>query len=320
MALRKHWGYLGQSLISAVFILLAVGAMYYALKDIELDKLMASIFIIPPEFLLLACIFSLCSYSVLIAYDLAGIAYVKKKVPFWVVARTALTAYAIGNNTGASVLSGGAIRYRMYSPAGLTAPDIATVVLMSTVTFSLGLIMVCTLLALSIPHIVSHFLFLPPFIIRLLGILGVILITIALTLSYKYKAKIRIFKWSLPLPGFKLLLAQLIIPTIEIFFSALILYILLPPHTVPFLLFMGIFALAIAIGFISHVPGGLGVMEAILIFGIGHLLDKSTLMACIIVYRFFYNFIPLVLAGGMLIVYELFHHKKNIAKKTELSE
>src|SRR5260370_42307081 len=46
--------------------------------------------------------------------------------------------YAIGHNVGLNTVSGGAVRYRAYSPLGLTAKQIATVIAFGTLTFVLG--------------------------------------------------------------------------------------------------------------------------------------------------------------------------------------
>ena len=46
--------------------------------------------------------------------------------------------YAIGHNVGLNTLTGGAVRYRAYSPLGLTAKQIGTVIAFGTLTFVLG--------------------------------------------------------------------------------------------------------------------------------------------------------------------------------------
>ena len=50
----------------------------------------------------------------------------------------AFTSYSIGHNVGASVFTGGAVRYRIYSAWGLNAIDVAKICFLAGLTFWLG--------------------------------------------------------------------------------------------------------------------------------------------------------------------------------------
>jgi phosphatidylglycerol lysyltransferase len=53
--------------------------------------------------------------------------------------------------------------------------------------------------------------------------------------------------------------AALIVHPDLVAFAGACLYVLLPAPVVPFLAFLGVYAVAVTVGLVSHVPGGLGV-------------------------------------------------------------
>ena len=59
-------------------------------------------------------------------------------VPYRIAALSSFTSYTIGHNIGATVFTGGAIRFRIYSDYGLTAIDVAKICFLSGLTFWLG--------------------------------------------------------------------------------------------------------------------------------------------------------------------------------------
>ena len=62
----------------------------------------------------------------------------KKHVPYRIAALSSFTSYSIGHNIGATVFTGGAIRFRIYSDYGLSAVDVAKICFLSGLTFWLG--------------------------------------------------------------------------------------------------------------------------------------------------------------------------------------
>ena len=67
-------------------------------------------------------------YFTLTFYDLFAVrATGHRHVPYRVNALAAFTSYSIGHNVGASVFTGGAVRYRIYSAWGLNAIDVAKI-------------------------------------------------------------------------------------------------------------------------------------------------------------------------------------------------
>jgi uncharacterized membrane protein YbhN (UPF0104 family) len=89
----------------------------------------------------LATAYAIAGYIVLTSYDAMAVRYIGRSIPYARTALTAFMAFAVGHNVGMAALSGGAIRYRMYSTLGLSATEIAKVIAFCTVTVDLHLIL-----------------------------------------------------------------------------------------------------------------------------------------------------------------------------------
>ena len=79
------------------------------------------------------------AFCTLTFYDLFALRTIgKTHVPYRIAAMSSFTSYTIGHNIGATVFTGGAIRFRIYSDYGLTAIDVAKICFLSGLTFWLG--------------------------------------------------------------------------------------------------------------------------------------------------------------------------------------
>src|SRR5436190_24098014 len=119
------WNRIGLAL-SLVIIGTAGTVLYRILRGISLadfvDALKATEWI---DFLL-AALFVAAGYFTLTFYDLFALRTIgANHVPYRVAALAGFTSYSVGHNIGASVFTGGAVRYRVYSAWGLTAIGVA---------------------------------------------------------------------------------------------------------------------------------------------------------------------------------------------------
>ncbi len=87
--------------------------------------------------------------------------------------------------------------------------------------------------------------------------------------------------------------------------AATVLWVLLPDGDVHYFLFLSIYAVAIGIGVLSHVPGGVGVFETVIIAGLGGRMPVEGILGALLLYRVIYYAVPLVLAVVALTVTEL---------------
>lgn len=241
------------------------------------------------------------SYGLLTLYDWFGLGYAGRKLPYPRVALASFTAYVFSYNIGISVLGGAAVRYRLYSGWGLSAVEIGKVVLFGTLTFWLGMAGVGGA-ALLVPGTPSNL---------WMRLLGVALLTLAagyVVVCGRLRRPLRVRDWELTLPGPRLALLQLGLAAADMVLAGAVLYVLLPVADVPLATFMGVYIAAVAVGLVSHVPGGLGVFESVVLFGLPTAATNPQLMAALVAYRAIYYLIPfglglVVIAGDALLRY-----------------
>src|SRR5690242_2458310 len=108
--------------LSITIIAIAAIALYHMLHDIDVREVMRAVRMTPLSHLLLAGAFVATGYFTLTFYDLFALRTIgRNSVPYRIAALAAFTSYSVGHNVGASVFTGGAVRYRIYSVWGLTA-------------------------------------------------------------------------------------------------------------------------------------------------------------------------------------------------------
>jgi phosphatidylglycerol lysyltransferase len=118
------------------------------------------------------------------------------------------------------------------------------------------------------------------------------------------KRQLNLFGWRLPMPGGRSAVAQILIGAIDIAAACAALYLLLPADVAPsFVAFLIVFVVGILFSVISHAPGGLGVMEATILVGLGA-VGRSDVLAALLVFRIVYYLLPLVLAAAAILVIE----------------
>ena len=113
------------------------------------------------------------------------------------------------------------------------------------------------------------------------------------------------------LPTLPVAAAQLIVPSLDLIASSLILYLLLP--SIPELtypLFLAIYLIGFMGGIISQVPGGLGVIETILVVMLGSFIDSAQILSAVLVYRLYYFITPLLVAAVLLAIHEIRQRRK----------
>jgi uncharacterized membrane protein YbhN (UPF0104 family) len=75
-------------------------------------------------------------------------------------------------------------------------------------------------------------------------------------------------------------------------------YVLLRGH-IDYGSVLGTLLVAAVAGVITHIPAGLGVLEAVFVALLGSRLDTHTLLAALLAYRALYYLVPLLLATGV---------------------
>ena len=124
--------------ISVTVIGIACYVLYHMLRGINVNEVIDAIRDTEPHQIALAALFVAAGYFTLTFYDLFATRAIGHPVPYKINALAAFTSYSIGHNVGASVFTGGAVRYRIYSAYGLNAIDVAKICFLAGLTFWLG--------------------------------------------------------------------------------------------------------------------------------------------------------------------------------------
>src|SRR5512138_383107 len=126
-------------LISITVIAVACYVLYHMLRGIDVAEVIDAIKGTEPRQIVLAALFVAAGYFTLTFYDWFAVRAIgRTDVPYRVNAMAGFTSYSIGHNVGASVFTGGAVRYRIYSAWGLNAIDVAKICFIAGLTFWLG--------------------------------------------------------------------------------------------------------------------------------------------------------------------------------------
>ncbi|KKJ00402.1 putative bifunctional lysylphosphatidylglycerol flippase/synthetase [Prochlorothrix hollandica] len=261
------------------------------------------------------------SYGAIACYDFLAFAYVgygldrptlRPKILF-----AGLLTYTISPNLGFAFLSGGAIRYRFYGRWGVPPLAIAQVILFSNGTLWVGLCAVAGFTFWLEP------IALPPALTLPLDLAHLDRLCLGITAAYLCLCALgsRLRQWGSPwirtqaqyLPTLALAGGQILIFALDWGFAALGLYSLLNLASVlSFGAFFGIYTLAMVAGLLSTVPGGLGVLETVMLYFLTDVgLDPPFILGRLLVFRGIYYWLPLGLAIVALGIYELkTHHLK----------
>ncbi|WBU29867.1 UPF0104 family protein [Rhodopseudomonas palustris] len=292
--------------VSIAVIAAACYVLYHILRGIDHDRVLDAMGQTEPTSIALAALFVAAGYFTLTFYDLFAVhAIGRDDVPYRVNALAAFTSYSIGHNVGASALTGGAVRYRIYSAWGLDAIDVAKVCFLAGLTFWLGNAAVLGLGVAYHPEAASAVDLLPPAVNRVLALLILAgLVVYVAWVSFKPRCVGR-GSWTVTLPGGKLTLLQIAIGIVDLGFCALAMYVLTPDEpNVGFVVVAVIFVSATLLGFASHSPGGLGVFDAAMLVGLWQ-MDKEELLAGMLLFRLLYYIVPFVISVLVLAVREI---------------
>ncbi|KQQ59676.1 hypothetical protein ASF69_11145 [Rhizobium sp. Leaf311] len=289
--------------VTVVFLMMTF-TIYKLTSEVRYDDIVVALADTSWRAAALAVLFTGLSFAALICYDLNAIEYIGKKLPAPSVIATAFIAYAVGNTAGFGPLSGGAIRFRAYSRMGLSPSDIARIIAFVTLSFGLGLLAVSALSTLIVAPRVASILGIEPSWLRG-GALAIICVMTALMFLGRNGRVIQIRRLKLRLPDSRTSSRQFLVSAFDIAASASVLYVLLPETNVGWPSFFAIYATAVGLGVLSHVPAGLGVFETVMVAGLGNAISLDQLLGGLVLYRMIYHVLPLLVAICLMLASEM---------------
>ncbi|MDP4032698.1 MAG: bifunctional lysylphosphatidylglycerol flippase/synthetase MprF [Pseudorhodobacter sp.] len=285
---------------------LGLFALYHLLDSVDIREVAVQIKATHWSTLALAFAATLVAYLALVGYDWSALNYIGKPLPLSVVVTGGLMAYAFGNTIGLSAVSGGAVRYRVYSGLGLDGYDVAAVSTFAALSFGVAATVV-GLGALALhPGALAMVLPFPPPVLRVLALAVIAAIVLPLLVAAWRKGELRLGRFALRAPSLRVLGGQVSFSLTDISFSALSLYLLLPSSDIGFFTFLAVFAAATMAGILSHVPGGVGVFETVVVAALSSGTPVDKIAAALLLYRLVYYIVPFVLALVVLALYEAY--------------
>jgi glycosyltransferase 2 family protein len=292
--------------LAPVLVTAALGVagylIYQALTRYTLDEIVASVTSVPLDHIARMGAFAAGSYLCLTCFDAMGVRYVGRSLPYWRVGLTSFTALSIGHNIGFAALSSGAIRYRLYSQWGLSAAEVAKLILFCALTVGLGLGILGGLALLLQPELAQEVTRLDRPVVLALGTACMLVAIAYLAAAAFIRRPLRFRRWSLELPKLRLALGQTIIGPINFAFVAACLYeALAATADVTYLSVVTVYVAANVATLVSHVPGGLGVIESVVLF----LLPQQQVIGALILFRLAYFLVPLCIGSSLFVVVEL---------------
>ncbi|MGY3233090.1 phosphatidylglycerol lysyltransferase [Luteibacter sp. HA06] len=296
----------GGPLLSLLLLCLALWALHAMATEVTYRQIGAYVHGLPNADIALAILLTGAGFAVMTLYDWFGLASIGRRLPAKRVGLISFISYAFSNALGMSLLVSGSIRYRFYVQAGLSTGEVARVVLYTTLSFWLGLAALTgvTLLIVPIPPEV------PFSSLRIPLAIVLVLVPLAwFSAAALVRRPIRVGRWAFNTPTPQVAARQILIGALDWGLASGVLYVLMPQEIVGgFGHFLAIFVLAQMAGLISHVPGGLGVFEAVMLAGFGatgnHGLE-APILGSLTAFRLVYYLLPLGVATVMVIWREI---------------
>lgn len=289
--MRIDWRRLS-ALVTILLTLVALGIVIHAIDKISWPKVLASLDHVGLVRFAWSLLFTAASYLTLTGFDWLGIAHLGRRLSYRRVALTSFLSLSIGHTVGLAPLSSGAIRFRYYSEAGLNASQVASVIALSAVTVALGETTLCGVALLWQPALGGRLLHVDRNLAGLIGAACLAFPLLYLLMAWRCRRQIHCWRWSFSMPSIRIALGQVFLGLLNYGFVAAALYcVFASAGHARFAEVATAYVVGNLASLISHVPGGLGVLEMV----IGALFPGADSVGPLISFRIAYFLIPLFL-------------------------
>jgi uncharacterized membrane protein YbhN (UPF0104 family) len=284
-------------------VALLIGAIYVVQREfrhLRLKDIGDALAAIPTHSLVFSFVWTILSYFILTFYDRLGTIYAGHKVSYGRVAFASFCAYSLSHNLGFAAISGAAVRYRLYAHWGLTPLQIAKTVAFCSLTFGLGGMVLGGAILFVEPRAIPFFgPHLPKMALYGVGALLWVVVLGYVTLSRLF-GQMKIFGHDIVLPGWRMAIVQVLLATVDVGVTATIFFALLPHAPgLTWLIFLGVYVSSYTAGLAANLPGGIGVFDTAMLFGLEPYMSAPHIIGAILVFRLYYYVIPLFLAGSL---------------------
>ena len=306
-------------LISIGFVLilaaLGLGALNHLLHQVKIHDIRLAWEALPASTLAIAVGLTCMSYLALTFYDVLALQAIGKPLPYRTAAFASFTSYTLSHNLGLSLLTGGTARYRIYNAAGLDIRDVARVIATTGAIFWGGVFTLAGAMLAWRPETVALAgLGVPAPVARAVGVVLLGGVAGLMVWTGAHGRLLRLWRWSTPVPGAPSIGAQIVVGVVDLATASAALFVLVPGVGLDAwpTFFMG-YTLAIIAVLITHVPGGVGVFEAVMLVALPG-TNRPELVAALLVYRLIYYILPLLAAVGLVLLVEGYRWRRSIAR------
>ncbi len=309
-------------LTSVLTLLLFLGAAWAIHRELAawtFDDITTAMAAVSTGQVILAILAAGLSYVFLSFYDPLALRHLGQALPIQRGALASFVGYAFSHAMGMPLVTGGAVRFRLYSAWGVGAGDIAGIIAFNSLTLWIGVAAMLALGGVAAPHEVGALLHLPvSAVIGLAWSVGLLLL-IYPWLGLVFRRPLAIGRWTFAWPAPKLAWTQLLLAVVDWGLAAATLWFLLPPVGLGFAAFASLYTLASIAGVVSHVPAGLGVFEAILLIALPEGAHAPGVAAALVIYRLIYYVLPLLVAALLFALQQAYSAGGAVVGRIELA-
>lgn len=275
---------------------------------------------LPISYVLVAMGLTACTFVVLAGYDALALRYIDKSLSTKRIAFSAFVGYAVSQAIGNPILTGGSVRYRLYSLWGLSPKAVAKAILFAGVSFWLGF---CTLggVVFSVAPLGLAEAFELPVSPVVLGGISLAPVIAYVTFVLTRDDPVTLWGWSLKVPPVWMLPIQVGLAMGDLLLASSVVFVLLPPEIgISLGHLVGVYLTALLAGLVSHVPGGLGVFESITLLLLTPEVPPPIVLGTLLAYRGIFHILPLLLGMIAFGAFELRRGVKHLKGELERSE
>ena len=284
---RRWW----KPVLGTLGVSLAAYLLYRTLGRYSFVEIRDQLLAVPAHNVALAFAFAAASYLTLTLFDYFALRYAGHRLPYRRAALASFTALSLGHNIGFAALSSGAVRYRFYARWGLSAEEVAKVILFCGFTVGVGLAVLAVAALLLRPELAARMVgFGEGAVMALAAVIAAILASYV-ALAVRVRRPLHIRGWKFEMPPLRLVIAQFMVGPLNFAFVAACLHQTLATARASYFEVACAYVLANVAALLAHVPGGLGVIEAVVTM----LIPGTELIGGLLLFRAIYFLVPLAL-------------------------
>ncbi len=301
--------------LAALLVLAAAGlVLHHEFARLRPANILSHLRSIPRAHVLAALALTAASYCLISGYDVLALRYVRKQLHYGRVLFTAFIAAVFGHNLGFSALTGGAVRMRLYAATAISAVEVAAITVFYSVSIALGLTCIAGLSFTFAPRFAAAALGVPVRWTEWVGVALLLAVCAYLIWAGLSQRALEIRGWALRAPGFALGAGQTLLSMIDLSVEGSVLWWLLPPSAhIGLAPFMGSYVIALSAGILSHVPGGIGVFETVMLLALRGAPTASVLGA-LLAFRAVYYLAPLLIGAALFGWQEVHSRRGELAR------